>query len=486
MPNNPVGALMVHLLPHTQDPAVAEWLFAGAAITDPVSVGAPLPGPSAAATYKGDLGRALSAARSTRDEAALTRLSRDPRLTVRRVVASNPHTPLDAQRFLLEWGHTHDDSDVVARVSAYLPAQVSLAALAAHGPLDGHNYAPVVKALRADLTAESYRQAWSIGARPLTGPVLCDVASGRVPGLDIEELLGPDQAATAPARWRLEEALADAVAVLTHVSPTMAGLLCERFSSSIGKAAAKHREKEASIDDDAAELLLASGEQELWALAAACSPSPAHIDRLIEGGDARPRDVLAREFCADRLSLNLAQQSALALVLPVPSNAALVARFFEHADPELPTPARLSLLRGGTRRATTVWLKGAGPTRPRPGEAHAVITEPVRAFCAEQHGYNAVRGQATHPAEVAQVVVSDAVAAFELPWGDEVLDAFGGELFAYVRSHPSLAAVVVGRMTAAFGSRLELWDTALGLAPTWDGPLSQLLELALMSGPEAQ
>jgi len=139
----------------------------------------------------------------------------------------------------------------------------------------------------------------------------------------------------------------------------------------------------------------------------------------------------------------------------------------QHVSHELSTEVLLAYLRHADEHATWQWLTGRYNQKPRPGEVSHLAKDQGWSF-----GWTAMYGtnrstDTRFALASAEEVARDIAHKFEQlvsqPWCDELVDAFGGDVFEYLVRSYALAGrtYLVARITKELGSDPEVWRDAI-------------------------
>lgn len=139
----------------------------------------------------------------------------------------------------------------------------------------------------------------------------------------------------------------------------------------------------------------------------------------------------------------------------------------QHVPHELSTEVLLAYLRHADEHATWQWLTGKYNQKPRPGEVSHLAKDQGWSFgwtaMYSANGNNGTRFALASAEEVARDIANKFEQLVSQPWCDELVDAFGGDVFEYlVRSYASEGRTyLVARITKELGSDPEVWRDAL-------------------------
>lgn len=177
------------------------------------------------------------------------------------------------------------------------------------------------------------------------------------------------------------------------------------------------------------------------------------------GDTSRLRSLSPDQIDRVLLASSTAQWSATSYRPPF-----LNRHLLEHVSHELSTEVLLAYLRRSDEHATWQWLTGKYDQKPRPGEVSRLAKDQGWSFgWTSLHGKNGVEFAPASAGEVARDIMNKFEMIVSQPWCDELVDAFGGDVFEYlVRAYSTEGRkYLVARITKELGSDPEVWRDAL-------------------------
>lgn len=420
----------------------------------------------------GGVGLACSIASCTPSQPVLDHVvAKDRRRLVRRAVLSNPARTVEHTLAVFSEAVRKDDDETycsAARVLDPLPLLRACDELVVGSAVVGrikHHFARV-SARDEALTV------LACGTADFAREALWAVACGKVDGLGIDEALG----AAALEPWDKSEALGTSAAQLTAAQ---AEVVVDGYSERWGRTLS------CNLDEDAALVLYASGQQRMMTYAVGRALSVRLVDAVAEAGRREDVDLACAsattaEQASRLLPAVLAHLAQTRSVVPerrysfvretwgVPQATELLQRGLLDGD------ETLALLRSGFDGLTRTWLAGRFLCKPRPGDLAALAAEPGMAF-------NALGDE--EPADAAKV--RKAVGATSLweveghPWAPEVYALYPGLLASC--GDTGAARWAMDRLTESFGAERRLWEQLLGLAPSFTGTLDELVQVCAVT-----
>lgn len=461
------------LLGHISDKSVADVVFSRSTGGDAVQMTSGLSDEIALKHYKGDIKKAATAVRATTSEQVLAKFAKDPRSSVRRAVAANPHLGMDARLYLHGWGHAKDDTEILRGVLPHMPVREALAALPSMTiRRREYPWAQLAEAVRNDGTAEAYRLAREANHHELNLRVVGHLYGGSVEGFPLESYL---EGFDASARAELLVSTAKSVRTLSAEFVDLVVAHGEEVAAQVRSGGLFPRLR--AVAPDAVKKVLGSDLELLWVGLAQTKVGPHVVHRLLEKNSEEVTTLLATQ---QHRALTLSMAEKAAPTIAAGRDGYVIGRFLRDVQVPLSSDAVLTLLRGGNRDVTESWLSGNLPHRPRPGEITALLAEPASAF-AHTAGY--YRRQVDNPttADIAQRLVYAIPGMLNERWSVELVDALGEHFFDLARSNGDLAKYLARRLERAFGSDVSLWEVALTLTGSWTSGLSELIDASFLA-----
>jgi hypothetical protein len=466
------------LLRNVRDSDVASVLFRR---TTPqvreVTVTAGLSDEVALSHLRGDLDQVLVVARSSRSPTVLGRYARDPRISVRREVAANPHTDLDTVRYLHEWAHAKEDIITLHAVVSRLPVSEALAALRTTKiPEHQYPWVALAQATQKTGTADAYRQLVAAGHERVYHYVVAHLFDDGVPGYPIDEFLSSVPEPTALAL------LADGLRELSYLSVATTRLAI-RYAADLEvyQSTTCWIPNVKVVDPVAVPLIVHSDVESLWSALARTPVKPSVIHQLLDKDHFLTTWELVT---AEHRPLTSAMAEKAAMTLAREASASNVERFLRRTQVRLSTDAVLAVLRVGNLNLTRAWLYGELPVTPRPGEVAALIAAPGNAFRPDSRSRfaNQTNGLEDPPLDTIAGRLGPLLFGVPDPLRfEELVDALGPHMLDVAERNTAMAAWLADKASAAFGSDTALWEVFLGYADAWSGTVNDLIQVTFLT-----
>jgi hypothetical protein len=463
------------LLAVADEQVVVDLLIDGASSSDLPKPKIP-PSRALALRYvKKNVKKAAAIAASTDDPEILARYSKDPRVTIRRLVAANPATDPITREYLFTWGVGHD-REVTEAAMAYLP-ELALAAFHSEEfrPQNGYYtdsyWLSLARAVGASADPDVVWDAWRISpkARINLAPQIYAYQPGDVTLTQALQATEDDERA---------ELLCAVIRNAREITIELVGL-CHQFNSTETSERLGYAEVAETCFD---RKTVMSANVALDALRRPSDPVLRHLAattkntkvmmRILEIGCAAANEALAKRLRVkgNKIPPRVTFALGRALVNAGPHEHSSISSYLfagRNADLDCIVP----LLRFGSPRSTENWLHGKASVHPRPGDIADLMANPGTAFTPER-GYGVVRLDPNSPEQLETFV--------EMPWADELVDALAGGFFTGLANcnvyHDGVLNYVYGRVMRAFGPDRQAWEVFLSLVADWTKSFSELIE----------
>ena len=450
----------------------------------------------------------VSHAQSTCDPELLDRLSRDPRLQIRRAVAHNVHTSEETRRYLYNWAATHDDIETLSHLAERIDVEwvlrsdfpdatdrcvhfhesrrrTQLLTLIGRAADEAAHGRP--GAMQAALDAKKTSIDHALG-------IVC--RNSRVPGFSLADVVHypvanfyePYTRSSDPATQRALVILEAALSEPHVVDEEFAKLLAEY--ASVLNVPVNAVNTTTAGTPEATQILMDSLDTHPgslnWILAARIATKEEHLDVILRTEQlsviyelqVRMRTLVHAE---EGIASLLTQRQWADFVYVVNNVANLSPPFFAKVNlfesktpPPLDAATVLELVRDGDPIRTVKWLSGQTAFNPEPGQVLEFVKNPRRAL-----------GSLMSSTEDERVVRSKIVACLDgefeqiltQPWADELADALSVEFFARASYSRPVMKYIIDRLTKWIGVGLEAWEIVFGLLATHEGSVGQMVNI---------
>lgn len=427
-------------------------------------------------TYKGPLDKVLAIASDQgTPPRVLERFARDPRVSVRAALLSNPSTPHSAIVSLVTYVmQRRERSEIAPLVGRLAPEEIASAL----------RIIPVRdrKRLDADSTYGRFPSSEIVSRLlPADRDVVLDVVSLGYPGVNTvfayEAYQGRATVTLSEVIEATDPALRGHVISKTAASGTI--LTCE-LAEILTRLDPKISDTRfAMVEQGALEILVHHPHPVLFAAALRLGVPNTELTDVIVNLDP-PRlhqlldpsnGVVPGRLTPDQEVALVERHLDLQTANPHQVPTGLSARLLALLSRPLPRTLALRFICGSTLDVVGAWVAGRFPEKPAHGEVLAVITELESARTGR------------HLDPVRRVLRRELASAVGTPWEDDVAELLDGELAEFNDS--ALAGFITARVMARIGHDTSAWDTMMGLAQDWDLGLAALLDATVALHPDA-
>ena len=430
---------------------------------------------------------AVTQAMSQRDAAYLSKAARDQRITVRREVGANPATAQADLEYLFEVALSKQDSELLAATVSALDLAWVVSRCGSIPWRSERAYMPLAERLVESGSIDLCAEAVAKGDKALTEAIGYQLAEKRPEGIDITKLISE---AHEDDQWYLVSSLVE------HV---------ENFDLEIARLAVAHPGTGScnirygvSVSDEAAELLISSGNDHMHFLAARIFSRVSAETKIKEelivslvksaepNGLTQLREISMRGYSSETAAL-VAEVLGREYVQP----NCFLGKTSENGEgpawPVLDRETLLLVLSCGNSTVTAAWLMDNYQQTPRDGEITAAVEVQLagesRAFTREYSGYH-YRSQTLVELtreDIARNLTYELDFLVSFPWADEIVDALGAGFFNRLNSSnisgDPLASYLATRLAKTIGVAPSAWRVAFGLLDEFEGSVADLISM---------